>query len=47
TTTTTTTNTSSTFSFGSKLVSANKPVFGNTPKFSFSVLKLLNNHQQQ
>ncbi|CAF0910997.1 unnamed protein product [Rotaria sordida] len=36
TTATTTANTSSTFSFGS--ASANKPIFGNTPKFSFSDL---------
>jgi len=38
-TTTTTTNTSSTFSFGSPAAgSANKPLFGNAPKFSFSDL---------
>jgi len=38
-TTTTTTNTSATFSFGSTAaVSSNKPLFGNSPKFSFSDL---------
>jgi hypothetical protein len=38
-TTTTTTNTSSTFSFGATAAaSANKPLFGNSPKFSFSDL---------
>ncbi|CAF2916331.1 unnamed protein product [Rotaria sp. Silwood2] len=30
------TNTSSTFSFGTALATANKPIFGSTPKFSFS-----------
>jgi nuclear pore complex protein Nup62 len=38
TSTATTTNTSSTFSFGIAGTSTNKPLFGNSPKFSFSDL---------